>query len=321
MRNAVLVTGAAGFVGGHLLEALATRNPARRIVAWRRPHAAGRAPRPARADHTPPTVVWQDVDLLDRADVHHRVSEIAPTHVYHCAGVADVTGSWNNVVRTLETNVIGTEHVLDALCQVCPTARMLLPGSALVYQPSDAAIAENHPIGPVSPYGVSKLAQEMLARGYANGPDLVMTRSFTHIGPGQDPSYAISSFAHQIARIEAGQTEPTIRVGFLDSRRDLTDVRDTVNAYCGLMASGAPRTVYNVCSGRGQKIHDVLVGLIDLARVPIAVELDPSRLRSNDPALVLGDRSRISRDVGWEPQITLAETLRDLLHYWRRKVT
>ena len=87
------------------------------------------------------------------------------------------------------------------------------------------------------------------------------------------------------------------------------------------MASGAPRTVYNVCSGRGQKIHDVLVGLIDLARVPIAVELDPSRLRSNDPALVLGDRSRISRDVGWEPQIRLAETLRDLLYYWRRKVT
>ncbi len=321
MRDAVLVTGAAGFVGGHLLEALATHDPARRVVAWRRPHGAGRGPRAARADRTPPTIVWQDVDLLDRADVHHRISEVAPTHVYHCAGIADVGGSWNNVVTTLETNVLGTEHVLDALSQECPTARMLLPGSALVYQPSDVAIAEDHPIGPVSPYGVSKLAQEMLARSYPNGPALVLTRSFTHIGPGQDPSYAISSFAHQIARIEAGQAEPIIRVGFLDSRRDLMDVRDTVKAYCGLMDSGGPGTVYNVCSGRGQKINDVLVALIDLARVPISVELDPSRLRSNDPALVLGDHSRITRDVGWEPQITLADTLRDLLHYWRRTVT
>ena len=322
MRDPVLVTGAAGFVGGHLLEALATREPARRVVAWRRPHAARRGSHPVRADHTPGAIVWQDVDLLDRADVRHRVSEIAPTHVYHCAGVADVGGSWNNVVRTLETNVMGTENLLDAVRAVCPTARMLVPGSALVYQPSDDAIREDHPIGPVSPYGVSKLAQEMLARRYTkDGPTILLTRSFTHIGPGQDPAYATSSFAYQIARIEVGQAEPTIRVGSLDARRDLTDVRDTVRAYYALMASGAPGTVYNVCSGRSHQISDVLAGLLRLAHVPIAVELDPARLRSNDPALVLGDRSHISAAMGWEPQIPLADTLRDLLDYSRHAIT
>lgn len=321
MPDTVLVTGAAGFVGGHLLEALATPDPARRVVAWRRP-AAGRGPHLVGADHTPGAVMWQDVDLLDRAEVHRRVSDIAPTQVYHCAGVADVGGSWNNVIRTLETNVMGTEHLLDSVRTVCPTARVLVPSSALVYQTSDEAIREDHPIGPVSPYGVSKLAQEMLARCYVkDGPAMLLARSFTHIGPGQDPAYATSSFAHQIARIEAGQAEPTIRVGLLDARRDLTDVRDTVKAYRALMASGAPGTVYNVCSGRCHQIYDVLAGLLDLARVPIAVELDPDRLRSNDPAQVLGDRSRISADVGWEPQIPLADTLRDLLDYWRRAIT
>ena len=321
MPEVVLVTGAAGFVGGHLLESLNRQHSSRRIVGWRRPSGKGAAARPSSARATAEAVEWQEVDVLDRAAVERAVAELRPVEVYHCAGVANVVGSWDNVVATLETNVIGTEHLLETLRRSPHHVRVLVPGSALVYRAKDDALSEGDPIAPLSPYGLSKLAQEMVGARFAcEGVAVVLTRSFTHIGPGQEPSYAASSFAHQVARIEAGQAEPVIRVGFLDARRDLLDVRDTVLAYQALMARGRSGTIYNVCSGRAYQIRDVLVGLLEQARVPIEVLLDTDRLRPTDYPVLLGDRTRITADVGWEPQIALSETLRDILSYWRAEL-
>ena len=317
MPNTVLITGAAGFVGTHLLQLLSTTDPVSSIVAWRRPQRADRSA-PPRAPGEPSSVRWRTVDLLDRNDVTTAVEDCRPTAVYHLAGVAGVHSSWKNNLETLAGNVRGTQHLIDALERSGRDVRLLIPGSALVYTPSSAAISEDHALGPVSPYGLSKLAQEMLGQQASRGHlQVLLTRSFTHVGPGQEPTYAASSFAYQIARIERGDQVPVIKVGFLGAQRDLTDVRDTVRAYVALMAAGVAGLPYNVCTGRPFTMEQVLDQLTLQARVPVGREPDEGRLRPNDNLLLLGDPSRIQAQTGWRAEIPLDRTLRDLLNYWR----
>ena len=267
------------------------------------------------------SVQWQEVDLLDRTRVARAIAELSPDQIYHCGGVANVRGSWGNSSLPLETNVRGTQFLLEAVAASRLNSRILIPGSALVYKPSTQAIEEDDPIAPVSPYGLSKLAQEILGRRYADeGLGVLLTRSFTHVGPGQDLSYAVSSFANQIARIEAGAAPPVISVGSLDARRDLTDVRDTVRAYRNLVESGLPGRPYNVCSNHAQRIGDVLEALLRRSRVHVSVRVDPTRLRPRDNDLLLGNSARITSEIGWRPEIQLEDTLRDLLEYWRQVV-
>ena len=320
MAEPVLVTGAAGFVGSHLLALLLGEHPPPEIAGWRRPGSTGdERRRPPLTDRA--TIAWREVDLLDRGAVGNAIEELRPRTVYHCGGAAAVAGSWNDRLATLRTNVLGTDHLLDALRRHSPTARVLIPGSALVYRPCDLPLDEHADIGPVSPYGLSKLAQEMLAACHASeGLEVIRTRSFTHIGPGQDRAYSASSFAHQIACMEAGRAEPTLRVGDLEPRRDLLDVRDTVRAYRALMELGVPGAIYNVCSGSAHPMRAVVDGLLALARVPIEVSLDPARLRPTDYPVLCGVRTRITAGVGWEPRIGLQETLRDLLDDWRAEI-
>ena len=322
MSETILVTGAAGFAGSHLLALLRRAEPDAELLAWRRPPGGGaaagdRPPRPL-----PAGAVRRAVDLLDAAAVRRAVAARPPTQVYHCAGVANVHGSWAGRRAALRSNAQGTAHLLAALRALPVPPRVLVPGSALVYRPSTGALGETAPLGPVSPYGASKLEQERLALAEARdgGPPVVLTRSFTHIGPGQAPAYAAAGFAAQIARIEAGRAAAVVSVGDLEARRDLTDVRDTVRAYRMLMAGGTPRRPYNVCSGAAHRIGDMLDALLALARVPIAVRRDPARLRPGDNPVLLGDRSRITAELGWAPRRALPETLADLLGYWRAVV-
>ncbi len=322
MPQTILVTGAAGFVGHHLLDLLIRSDPDSRIVGWRRRVTDDQA-RPPRPEPRSDRLVWRTLDLLDRDAVDHAVADTPPDQVYHCAGMANVGGSWSNNTTTLRVNVMGTEHLLAGLRTHASAARVLIPGSALVYRPSSAAIDESSPLGPVSPYGLSKLAQEMLARAAVeqDGLHVVITRSFTHIGPGQALSYAASSFAHQLARIEAGLGPPVLSVGNLEARRDLTDVRDTVRAYQQLMARGEPGTPYNVCSGVAHPIQTVLDGLLSHATVDVTVQQDPARSRPSDNPLLLGDAGRLARQTGWRPTFGLERTLADTLGYWRDAVT
>ncbi len=196
---------------------------------------------------------------------------------------------------------------------------MLVTGSATVYQPATDALTEDSPIAPNTPYGTSKLAQEMVAltAGRDHGMPVVVTRSFNHIGPGQSPAFAASGFARQLARIEAGLAPPVIAVGNLEAQRDIADVRDTVRAYVALMASGRAGHVYNVCSGRTISIRQVLDGLMARVALPVTVTADPARMRPADTPVVLGSHAKLTADTGWTPACSLDDTLDALLADWR----
>jgi GDP-4-dehydro-6-deoxy-D-mannose reductase len=306
-----LVTGATGFAGSHLVDQLLEEQPS--VAAWS--HHGGRAPKGL----DDPRVRWSAVDLLDRGAVSRALSEIRPSAVYHCAGIAHVGESWSEPVRALSVNVMGTHHVLEGMREAGLDCPVLVIGSALVYRSSANPLREDDPIGPSDPYGVSKLAQEMLASGRAQAP-VFLVRPFNHAGPRQSPAYVTSSFARQIAEIEAGRREPVLRVGNLESRRDITDVRDTVRAYRLVVRHGRPCRPYNVCSGNAYRVRDLLDGLIGLSQASIEIQIDPSRLRPSDNPVVAGDRTRIGAEAGWMPEIPIERTLDDLLNYWRREI-
>lgn len=308
MPGPILVTGAAGFAGGHLIDLL-TREKAQ-IVAWHRPGVAW--PRDLAG------ATWEPVDLLDRSGVRNALARSRPAAVYHCAGAAHVGRSWDSTEPTFAVNVRGTHHLIEGIRDAEIDARVLIPGSAMVYARADEALSEDHPLVPASPYALSKLAQELVGSGNPGGPHVSIARAFNHFGPRQDPWFVASGFARRIADIEAGRWQPEIAVGNLDARRDLTDVRDTVRAYRLVLERGKPGRAYNVCSGRAIAIRDLLDMLLARARVPIRVKVDPARYRPNDLPLLVGDPRRIHDELGWTPEIGLDRTIDDLLEYWRK---
>jgi GDP-4-dehydro-6-deoxy-D-mannose reductase len=306
MDRPTLVTGAAGFAGSHLLDLLSGTG---RLVAWHRPSSASPARRP--------DIEWHGVDLLNRDAVVAALAALKPATVYHCAGAAHVGASWSRTTETLAVNVRGTHHVIEALRDCAPDARVLIPSSGMVYSPSARALREDDPLVPSSPYALSKLAQELVGRGNGDGPRVFIARPFNHVGPRQSASFSASGFARRIAEIERGAAPPAIPVGNLESRRDLTDVRDTVRAYRLIVERGTPERPYNVCTGRAPAIREVLDLLLAKSRVRITVTVDPARYRPNDLPLLLGDPSRIHDELGWTPAIALEQTIDDLLNFWR----
>jgi GDP-4-dehydro-6-deoxy-D-mannose reductase len=310
MLRPTLVTGAAGFSGSHLVDLLAGQGA--NLVAWHRP---GGHP------HTHVTgVTWQAVDLLDRDAVRDAVGATRPAHVYHCAGAAHVGQSWDQTVPSLSVNARGTHHLVEAMRHAVPDARLMIPSSALVYAPSTLPLSETHAVLPASPYGLSKLAQELVGQGNEGGPQVCIARPFNHIGPRQDPGFAAPAFARRIAEAEVGRGAPEIAVGNLEPLRDLTDVRDTVRAYQLILERGTPGRVYNVCTGRVVRISALLDMLLARARVPIRIVVDPARYRPNDVPVVQGDPARIREELGWSPVVPLEQTIDDLLTFWRMRV-
>jgi GDP-4-dehydro-6-deoxy-D-mannose reductase len=310
----VLVTGAAGFVGSHLLDVLAEEGAETYGMVL---PGTGLAPR-ARA-------IEIVADMNDRAAAERAVGEAGPDAIVHLAGQPSVHQSWANPAATLQTNVLGIVNLLDAARRQGLRPVVLVIGSAEEYglvSPSETPLAETAPLRPSSPYAVSKVAQAALARLYgpAGGMRVVLTRTFPHTGPGRGETFAESSFARQIAEIEAGLTPPVLRVGNLEAVRDFTDVRDVVCAYRALLDAGEAGEIYNVCGGRGWRIGEMLEMLQAHSDARPEVRVERSRLRPSDIPVLVGDSSKLRRATGWEPRIPLEQTLGDLLEDWRGRV-
>lgn len=301
----VIVTGAGGFVGRHLVPALRERG-----------HEVRTADVAAAAD------VDVALDVSDAAAVAAQVREHAPDGVVHLAAIASPPAAARAPELTFRVNFLGTQAVLEAVRTHAPRARTLLVCSADAYgsaAPDAPPFSEASPLVPRSPYARSKAAAEMLGRAHAEaGLDVVCTRSFNHTGPGQGDAFVLSSFARQAAEIAAGVSEPELRVGNLDSVRDFLDVEDVVRAYVGLLEPKVQSGVYNVASGRPVRIGDALDTILRLAGVAPRVEIDPERFRPTDRAV--GDATRLRDAIGWEPAVPLEDTLARVVAYWRERV-
>lgn len=315
----VLITGITGFVGSHLAEFALAQGV----------EVAGSVRAESRSDnieHVLERLTLVEADLRDPPSVHALLARTRPDRVVHLAGQSSVAASWRAPAETFTTNVLGQVNLLEAMRQLGSTARFLVIGSGEEYglvEPEDLPIRETAPLRPLSPYAVSKVAQDLMGYQYfkGHGLDIVRARAFAHTGPRLAESFATSSFARQVAEIEAGLRPPVVEVGDLKPRRDVTDVRDIVRGYWLLLDRGTPGEVYNLCSGVDRSIERVLTLLIDLANVRgIEVRIDPARFRPGDVPALRGSPEKIAQALGWRPQIPLEQTLTDLLDDWRRRL-
>jgi GDP-4-dehydro-6-deoxy-D-mannose reductase len=250
------------------------------------------------------------------------VAEVRPQYVFHLAAQSNVQTAFKDPEGTLMTNVVGQLHLLNALREHASDARIVVVCSSEEYglvRPEEIPIDEDTPFRPNNPYAVSKVAQDALAiQHYLSwGQKTIRVRPFNHIGPGQREHFVTSAFARQVALIEAGLQEPVIWVGNLEAERDFTDVRDTVRAYHLAAVKGEPGEVYNIGSGRGYKMQWVLDTLIGMGHVTVEIKQDPARMRPSDIPRLVCDPGKFRALTGWEPEIPIEETLRDILEYWR----
>jgi GDP-4-dehydro-6-deoxy-D-mannose reductase len=297
----VLVTGAEGFVGGRLLP---------RLVAAR---------------HTP-IGVDRDVDVADPDAVAGAVVGAAPEAIVHLAALSFVPDSFRDPLATFRVNFLGVRNLLAAVERHAPRARVLLVGTGNVYgvaEPGALPFDERAPLRPASPYAHAKAAADLLARSYAaRGLEIVRVRPFNHTGRGRPESFVESSLARQIVEIAIGRRAPRLAVGNLDAVRDFLDVEDVVGAYLRLLDRSVPPGLYNVASGVGRTVREVLEALLDLAGLSVAkvdIAVEPARWRPADHAV--GDASRLRAATGWEPRVPFRETLRSLLEGWRSELT
>jgi GDP-4-dehydro-6-deoxy-D-mannose reductase len=313
----ILVTGAAGFAGGWLVEALLARGGAE-VVGLNR-----RAAWPPELAHLAGEVPLRACDLCAAAAVEAVLREVQPTHIYHLAGYAQTGRSFDEPDAAWDGNLTATRRLYEAAARWGGRPRFLAVGSGLIYgeagdgRPQD----ERCELRLASPYAASKAAADLLGWQVTVRPGLevVRARPFNHIGPRQSPQFAAPHFAQQVAEAERGARPPVLETGNLSPRRDLTDVRDVVAAYLLLMERGRPGEAYNVGSGEATAMQEVVDRLLALAAVKVEVRRRAELVRPTDQAVVRADASKLRRETGWAPRFTLEQTLADTLEYWRRR--
>jgi GDP-4-dehydro-6-deoxy-D-mannose reductase len=263
-----------------------------------------------------------EADLNDLGETTAAVADVAPDAVYHLAAQASVAVSLADPIGTYENNVLGQATLFEAILASRLRPRVVVGGSNEEYGPVPTEmlpIKETAPLNPVSPYAVTKVTQDLMAAQYwvTRRLETIRVRPFTHTGPEHDDRFVTPSFARQIAEIERGLREPIVRVGFIDGVRDFSDVRDIVVGYRLAALKGQPGDVYNLGSGCGTPVRALLDGMLELSTVSIDIEIDPGLIRPSEPSAQYADCGKFARLTGWRPRITLGQTLRDTLDYWR----
>ncbi len=311
-----LITGISGFVGQHFVDYLeANRIKAHVLGVDLAENKCSRACRYV-------TQSFMQIDLLCGHEIERVLFEFQPDYVLHLASYSSVAFSWKEPVLSFQNNMNVFLNLVETIRRLGLKLRMLSVGSSEAYgniNQEHLPLVEETPLDPVSPYAVARVSQELLSKVYAEayGVDLIITRSFNHIGPGQKDIFVISSFAKQIAEIKKlGQGKGVLSTGDLRIVRDFLDVRDVVRAYYLLLTQGKTGRIYNVCSGEGHALLHVVDELASLAGVEISTELNPAFVRPSDNRVIIGSYKRIYDDLGWRPDIPFQQSLKDLLNYW-----
>lgn len=315
----VLITGITGFAGSHLAEYLIARGDIEvsGIMRWRS--------KTENIDSFRHKLKLAEADMRDAHSLEETVRAVAPDYIFHLAAQSFVPASWKAPADTFETNAVGTIHLLEAAKKVKPDAVLHIAGSSEEYglvNTNELPIRETNPLRPLSPYGVSKVAEDLLGWQYFKscGLKVIRTRAFNHTGPRRGEVFATSNFAKQVAEIEKGLKPAVIYVGNLEARRDFTDVRDVVKGYWLAATKCDYGEVYNICSQQARKIRDVLELLLSMSEVKVEVKLDPSRMRPSDVDVLEGNCSKFTAKTGWKAEIPFEKTMEDLLNYWRERV-
>ncbi|WP_029214798.1 GDP-mannose 4,6-dehydratase [Kallotenue papyrolyticum] len=315
----VLITGITGPVGSFLADYLLTLDGLE-LFGFKRWRSD---PRPI--EHLYGRVTMLEGDIEDPFSIGQAIEQVRPERIFHLAAQSYPSESWAAPIATMRVNVEGTLNLLEAVRRHCPQARVHIAGTSAEYgwvEPADVPIRETHPLRPLSPYGVSKVAAELSGLQYhaSYGLHVVVTRSFNHVGPRQGDRCSIQTFCRQMALIEAGRQEPVLHVGNLEARRDFTHTADVARALWLLLEHGTPGEVYNLCSGEATRIGDIVELVRQQGRVPVEVRVDPARLRPADEPILAGDNSKLRQATGWEPRIGMAQIVAELLDYWRARV-
>ena len=315
-----LITGVTGFAGSHLAEYLLAHQPDVEvwgIYRWRS--------RMENLEGVRERLRMIECDLRDFTSVHHALAQARPDYIFHLAAQSFVPSSWKAPNDTLVTNITGQTNIFEACRFLGLDPVIQIACSSEEYgmvHPDEVPISEQNPLRPLSPYAVSKVAQDMMAYQYfeSYGLKTVRTRGFNHTGPRRGDVFVESNFSKQIVSIEYGLQEPVIKVGNLEAVRDFTDVRDMVRAYWLAVTKAKPGEVYNVATGSGITIQDLLDRLLALSGAKVRVEEDPDRMRPSDVLRLIGDASKFRGDTGWAPEVPFDQTLRDLVSYWRERL-
>ncbi len=307
------ITGATGFVGCYLRDILRSQE-----------HQIWGTTFPEKTEvHSEGTIFY--LDIRSECELFRVIKDVRPDGVFHLAAVSNVRHSWERRRETLETNIIGTLNLFEAVRLFSPQSRIIFISSSDVYGKGSILrkhLDEGEQLLAMNPYAYTKWSGEILSGFYSRveNLDIVIARPFPHTGPGQSLDFVCSDWANQIARIEKGAVAPEIMVGDISVHRDFSDVRDVVRAYVKLMEKGRKGEAYNVCSGKSSSLEKILETLISFSSIPVTVSVDSRKLRKVEIPRLVGDNRKICRETSWEPQIPLDRSLHDLLEYWRARV-
>lgn len=316
----VLITGITGFAGSHLADYILANHSDVEVfgtIRWRS--------RRENICHIEEKIVLFEADLKDIVSLEKCLAEIKPDRIFHLGAQSYVPFSWNCPVETFTINSIGQINLFEAILSLKLSPKIQVAGSSEEYgfvYPDEVPMKETNPLRPLSPYAVSKVAQDLLGWQYfkSYGLRIVRTRGFNHTGPRRGDVFICSTFAKQIAEIEKGKREPIIYVGNLEAKRDFTDVRDIARAYWLSLEKGEEGEVYNIGTGKAYAMKEVLDMLLSLSKVNVEIEVDPLRLRPSDVPILLSDCTKFVNLTGWKPKIPFRDSLQDLLNYWRERV-
>ncbi len=315
----ILITGFNGFVSSYLLDLLNETNENYEIIGISRSYNFDLKFRKNL------NIRLVKLDLNDKQHLQEVLYLTQPDHIYHLASDSSVSYSWQHPIESFQNNTNIFLNLIESVRIANIRCRILSIGSSEEYGIvglQDVPLTEEAMLRPISPYAVARVSQELLSKVYVQGygMDIIMTRSFNHIGPGQKDNFVVSSFARQIMEYKMGSPAP-MKVGAIDIVRDFTDVRDVVKAYVSLMETGVAGEVYNICSSVGYSLKEIIHKMISIAHVDVSYELSPSLVRPSDNPVIIGDNTKIKKECCWQPAISIDRSLADILSYWENVLT